>query len=190
MKWADTQGDTHRDTQEIHVPQKMFRLTDEQICKLKKVSELRGCSQTDLIRGFIDSLDEEPPDTQGDTHRDTQEIHGAERSSGADSPARALMLATIDEFICWIVSHGRSVNLSTFSCPKWVSLVNQIILLSPLSLKNALLRRGKETYFERHEAICAHVLNPIVRWFRFCTHSMAAGTGIIEIERSGPRAGG
>lgn len=27
MKWADTQGDTHRDTQEIHVPQKMFRLT-------------------------------------------------------------------------------------------------------------------------------------------------------------------
>ena len=83
MKWADTQGDTHRDTQEIHVPQKMFRLTDEQICKLKKkVSELRGCSQTDLIRGFIDSLDEEPPDTQGDTHRGTQGIHGAERSSG------------------------------------------------------------------------------------------------------------
>ena len=36
------------------MPQKMFRLTDEQICKLKKVSELRGCSQTDLIRGFID----------------------------------------------------------------------------------------------------------------------------------------
>ena len=67
------------------MPQKMFRLTDEQICKLKKVSELRGCSQTDLIRGFIDSLDEEPPDTQGDTHRDTQEIHGAERSSGAES---------------------------------------------------------------------------------------------------------
>lgn len=71
------------------MPQKMFRLTDEQICKLKKVSELRGCSQTDLIRGFIDSLDEEPPDTQGDTHRDTQEIHGDERSSGADSPALA-----------------------------------------------------------------------------------------------------
>jgi hypothetical protein len=92
MKWADTQGDTHRDTQEIHVPQKMFRLTDEQICKLKKVSELRGCSQTDLIRGFIDSLDEEPPDTQGDTHRDTQEIHGVERSSGADSPALAALV--------------------------------------------------------------------------------------------------
>ena len=73
------------------MPQKMFRLTDEQICKLKKVSELRGCSQTDLIRGFIDSLDEEPPDTQGDTHRDTQEIHGAERSSGADE--RAIRLA-------------------------------------------------------------------------------------------------
>lgn len=84
MKWADTQGDTHRDTQEIHVPQKMFRLTDEQICKLKKVSELRGCSQTDLIRGFIDSLDEEPPDTQ--------EIHGDERSSGADSPALAALI--------------------------------------------------------------------------------------------------
>lgn len=92
MKWADTQGDTHRDTQEIHVPQKMFRLTDEQICKLKKVSELRGCSQTDLIRGFIDSLDEEPPDTQGDTRRDTQEIHGDERSSGADSPALAALI--------------------------------------------------------------------------------------------------
>ena len=91
MKWADTQGDTRRDTQEIHVPQNMFRLTDEQICKLKKVSELRGCSQTDLIRGFIDSLDEKPPDTQGDTHRDTQEIHGDERSSGADSPALAAL---------------------------------------------------------------------------------------------------
>lgn len=74
------------------MPQKMFRLTDEQICKLKKVSELRGCSQTDLIRGFIDSLDEEPPDTQGDTHRDTQEIHGVERSSGADSPALAALV--------------------------------------------------------------------------------------------------
>ena len=74
------------------MPQKMFRLTDEQICKLKKVSELRGCSQTDLIRGFIDSLDEEPPDTQGDTHRDTQEIHGAERSSGADLPALAALV--------------------------------------------------------------------------------------------------
>ena len=74
------------------MPQKMFRLTDEQICKLKKVSELRGCSQTDLIRGFIDSLDEEPPDTQGDTHRDTQEIHSAERSSGADSPALAALV--------------------------------------------------------------------------------------------------
>ena len=74
----------------------MFRLTDEQICKLKKVSELRGCSQTDLIRGFIDSLDEELPDTQGDTHRDThrdtQEIHGDERSSGADSPALAALI--------------------------------------------------------------------------------------------------
>ena len=74
------------------MPQKMFRLTDEQIRKLKKVSELRGCSQTDLIRGFIDSLDEEPPDTQGDTHRDTQEIHGVERSSGADSPALAALV--------------------------------------------------------------------------------------------------
>ena len=70
----------------------MFRLTDEQICKLKKVSELQGCSQTDLIRGFIDSLDEEPPDTQGDTHRDTQEIHGDERSSGVDSPALAALI--------------------------------------------------------------------------------------------------
>ena len=66
----------------------MFRLTDEQIGKLKKVSELRGCSQTDLIRGFIDSLDEESPDT----HRDTQEIHGDERSSGADSLALAALI--------------------------------------------------------------------------------------------------
>lgn len=76
------------------MPQKMFRLTDEQICKLKKVSELRGCSQTDLIRGFIDSLDEESPDTQ--------EIHGDERSSGADSPALAALvdqLAKKDEQI-------------------------------------------------------------------------------------------
>ena len=31
-------------------------------------------------------------DTQGDTHRDTQEIHGAERSSGADSPALAALV--------------------------------------------------------------------------------------------------
>lgn len=46
------------------MPQKMFRLTDEQICKLKNAAELRGCSQTDLVRGFIDSLDEEPSDTQ------------------------------------------------------------------------------------------------------------------------------
>ena len=76
------------------MPQKMFRLTDEQICKLKKVAELRGCSQTDLIREFIDSLDEEPPDTQGDTHRDTQEIHGDARSDGADSRA---LTALIDQ---------------------------------------------------------------------------------------------
>lgn len=69
------------------MPQKMFRLTDEQICKLKKVSELRGCSQTDLIRGFIDSLDEEPSDTQGDTHRDTQEIHGGVQQKETDSQA-------------------------------------------------------------------------------------------------------
>ena len=82
------------------MPQKMFRLTDEQICKLKSAAELRGCSQTDLVRGFIDSLDEEPSDTQGDTHRDTQgdthrdtqEIHGDERSSGADSPALAALI--------------------------------------------------------------------------------------------------
>ena len=76
------------------MPQKMFRLTDEQICKLKKVAELRGCSQTDLIREFIDSLDEELPDTQGDTHRDTQEIHGNARSDGADSRA---LTALIDQ---------------------------------------------------------------------------------------------
>lgn len=31
-------------------------------------------------------------DTQGDTHRDTQEIHGDERSSGADSPALAALI--------------------------------------------------------------------------------------------------
>ena len=76
------------------MPQKMFRLTDEQICKLKKVAELRGCSQTDLVREFIDSLDEELPDTQGDTHRDTQEIHGDARSDGADSRA---LTALIDQ---------------------------------------------------------------------------------------------
>ena len=76
------------------MPQKMFRLTDEQICKLKKVAELRGCSQTDLVREFIDSLDEELPDTQGDTHRYTQEIHGDARSDGADSRA---LTALIDQ---------------------------------------------------------------------------------------------
>ena len=31
-------------------------------------------------------------DTQGDTRRDTQEIHGDERSSGADSPALAALI--------------------------------------------------------------------------------------------------
>lgn len=31
-------------------------------------------------------------DIQGDTHRDTQEIHGSERSSGADSPALAALV--------------------------------------------------------------------------------------------------
>lgn len=70
----------------------MFRLTDEQICKLKKAAELRGCSQTDLIRGFIDSLDEELPDTQGDTHRDIQEIHGGAQSNGTDSRALAALI--------------------------------------------------------------------------------------------------
>ena len=69
------------------MPQKMFRLTDEQICKLKSAAELRGCSQTDLVRGFIDSLDEEPSDTQGDTHRDTQEIHGGVQQKETDSRA-------------------------------------------------------------------------------------------------------
>ena len=77
------------------MPQKMFRLTDEQICKLKKVAELRGCSQTDLVRGFIDSLDEESPDTRGDTHRDTQEIHGGVRSEEADSPALAALIGQL-----------------------------------------------------------------------------------------------
>lgn len=51
-----------------------------------------GDSSVALGIGFIDSLDEEPPDTQGDTHRDTQEIHGDERSSGADSPALAALI--------------------------------------------------------------------------------------------------
>ena len=69
------------------MPQKMFRLTDEQIRKLKNVAELRGCSQTDLIREFIDSLDEEPLDTQGDTRRDTQEIHGGSQPKETDSRA-------------------------------------------------------------------------------------------------------
>ena len=77
------------------MPQKMFRLTDEQICKLKKVAELRGCSQTDLVRGFIDSLDEELPDTRGDTYRDTQEIHGGVRSEEADSPALAALIGQL-----------------------------------------------------------------------------------------------
>lgn len=148
MKWADTQGDTRRDTQEIHVPQKMFRLTDEQICKLKKVSELRGCSQTDLIRGFIDSLDEEPPDTQGDTHRDTQEIHGDERSSGADSPALAALidqLAKKDEQIAKLmetvadstkaVQGAQALMLSQSKV--WACVLNH----SPLPLMNDSFRR-------------------------------------------------
>ena len=64
------------------MPQKMFRLSDEQISKLKQVAELRGCTQTDIVRGFIDSLGgdgHDTRDTQGDTrrdtHRDTQVIH-------------------------------------------------------------------------------------------------------------------
>ena len=85
------------------MPQKMFRLTDEQICKLKKVSELRGCSQTDLIRGFIDSLDEEPPDTQGDTHRDTQEIHGAERQDAQGTRLGEVILMNVNDFMA---KHG------------------------------------------------------------------------------------
>ena len=84
------------------MPQKMFRLTDEQICKLKNAAELRGCSQTDLVRGFIDSLDEEPSDTQGDTHRDTQEIHGGVQQKETDSRALTALveqLAVKDEQI-------------------------------------------------------------------------------------------
>ena len=78
----------------------MFRLTDEQICKLKNAAELRGCSQTDLVRGFIDSLDEEPSDTQGDTHRDTQEIHGGVQQKETDSRAlTALVEPDGDELV-------------------------------------------------------------------------------------------
>lgn len=36
-------------------------------------------------------------DTQGDTRRDTQEIHGDERSSGADSPALAALIDQLDK---------------------------------------------------------------------------------------------
>lgn len=60
------------------MPQKMFRLSDEQISKLKQAAELRGCTQTDMVRSFIDSLDgdnHDARDTKGDTHRDTQVIH-------------------------------------------------------------------------------------------------------------------
>lgn len=42
--------------------QKMFRLTDDQIKKLKTVAEKRGCTETEVIRSCIDQLGE---DTHG-----------------------------------------------------------------------------------------------------------------------------
>ena len=62
-----------------------------------------------MVSGFIDSLDEEPPDTQGDTHRDTQEIHGDERSSGADSPALAA-LAVRQNVARWVEKDARAAD--------------------------------------------------------------------------------
>lgn len=39
--------------------QKMFRLTDDQIKKLKSVAEKRGCTETEVIRSCIEQLDED-----------------------------------------------------------------------------------------------------------------------------------
>lgn len=45
--------------------QKMFRLTDDQIRKLKSFAEEQGCSESDVIRSCIEQLGR---DTQPDTH--------------------------------------------------------------------------------------------------------------------------
>lgn len=45
--------------------QKMFRLTDDQIMRLKSFAEEQGCSESDVIRSCIEQLGR---DTQPDTH--------------------------------------------------------------------------------------------------------------------------
>lgn len=69
------------------MPQKMFRLTDEQVNRLKTAAQARGCTQTDLVREFIDSLGDECGDTQRDTQRDTREPYACHTPENtADTP--------------------------------------------------------------------------------------------------------
>lgn len=49
--------------------QKMFRLTDDQIRKLKSFAKEQGCSESDVIRSYIDNLG---IDIQGDIRNDRQ----------------------------------------------------------------------------------------------------------------------
>lgn len=41
------------------MPQRAFRLSDSEVDTLKRVADERGCSQTDVIRSCIASLDDE-----------------------------------------------------------------------------------------------------------------------------------
>lgn len=47
--------------------QKMFRLTEDQVRKLKSFAKEQGCTESDVIRSCIDNLGE---DTQGDIRTD------------------------------------------------------------------------------------------------------------------------
>lgn len=61
--------------------QKMFRLTEDQIRKLKSFAKEQGCSESDVIRSCIDHLGR---DTQPDTH------NGAENDAAIDCLADQL----------------------------------------------------------------------------------------------------
>lgn len=67
----------------------MFRLTDEQADRLKTVAKLRGCTQTDIVRGFIDSLSAEDAPAagcEGEIHEcSSTEIHADTRDQAVIS---------------------------------------------------------------------------------------------------------
>ena len=47
------------DLRELYMPQKMFRLSDSEVEKLKSEARRRGCTQTDVIRSCIAQLGED-----------------------------------------------------------------------------------------------------------------------------------